>query len=99
MQIDLTDIVELAKGAASLVAIVGLPATYFTYRRTDRTRRANLLISLHVRFFETELYTRIRRILDYKREPEYSQLADAVATGGTIHWRMNCTATSIFSSC
>lgn len=68
---------ELVKSVASIAAIVGLPVTYFTYRKAERTRRANLIISLHLRFFETDLYSRIRRVLDYRQEPEYTRLANA----------------------
>jgi len=77
---NLPQAIEIAKGIASLVAIVGLPITYLTYRRGERTRRADLLISLHVRFFETELFSRVRRVLDYRQEPDYTRLVDAVAS-------------------
>ncbi len=45
------------------------------------TVRSGLGTSLHEKFFETERYADIRRVLDYRTEPEYSQLSTAVAAG------------------
>jgi hypothetical protein len=70
---------EIVKTLAGIVGILGVPAAYVTYRRSVRTRRADWLASLHEKFFETDRYTRIRRVLDYRQEPEYSRLVQAVA--------------------
>ena len=47
--------------------------------RTNRTRRAEWLASLHKQFFEEERYVRVRRVLDYRSEPDYSNLKVAVS--------------------
>ncbi len=76
---------KLATPAAQLIAafaaVFGFLVTYRTYHRSERTRRADLLISLHARFFENDKYSRIRRILDYKEDPEYSRLSDSLEAG------------------
>lgn len=42
---------ELVSGVTTaLVAIVGAPSAYVTYRRSVRTRRAEWLMSLHEKF-------------------------------------------------
>lgn len=76
---DWSAVAEIIKGIAGVVGILGVPAAYITYRRSVRTRRADWLVSLHEKFFETDRYARIRPVLDYRREPDYSDLAQAVA--------------------
>ncbi len=75
---DLSALAEIIKGVAGVVGILGVPAAYITYRRSVRTRRADWLVSLHEKFFETDRYARVRRVLDYRQEPDYSDLAQAV---------------------
>lgn len=69
---------ELVKVVAGIVGIIGVPVAYLTYRRSVRIKRADWLVSLHEKFFETDRYARIRRVLDYQQEPEFSELAQAV---------------------
>lgn len=66
---------------AGLTAVLGAPWAIVSYWRSVRTRRAEWLTSLHEKFFETDRYANIRRVLDYRTEPEYSQLSTAVAAG------------------
>lgn len=68
----------------ALVAVVGGSSAYVTYRRSVRTKRAEWLASLHEKFFETERYARVRRVLDYQEEPLYTQLAQAVSAGAYL---------------
>jgi hypothetical protein len=75
---DLSALAEFIRTFAGVVGILGIPAAYFTYRRSVRTRRAEWLVSLHEKFFETDRYARIRRVLDYREEPDYSDLIQAV---------------------
>ncbi len=77
----LSDIIKTAGGG---VALVGVPLAYVTYRRSVKTRRAEWLGSLHEKFFETDRYADVRRVLDYREEPLYTELAAAV-TGGVHH--------------
>jgi len=49
--------------------------------RTAKVRRAEWLSSLHAKFFESSNYKRIRRVLDYQIEPEFSRLQELVASG------------------
>lgn len=79
--IDWQALSDVVKTLGGLVAIVGAPLAYLTYRRSVKTKRAEWLQSLHGKFFETERYTAIRRVLDYSEEPTYSALAGAVASG------------------
>ncbi len=72
---------NIATALAGTVALLGAPFAYLTYRRSVRTRRAEWLVSLHEKFFETERYAQVRRLLDYREEPSYSQLVQAVASG------------------
>ncbi|MDO8501469.1 MAG: hypothetical protein Q7S20_06475 [Gemmatimonadaceae bacterium] len=51
------------------------------YRRAVRTRRAEWLSSLHEKFFETDRYAHVRRILDYHEDPAYTELQEAVTAG------------------
>ncbi len=75
---DWSTLTEAIKIVAGIVGILGVPAAYVTYRRSVRTRRADWLVSLHEKFFETDRYAQVRRVLDYREEPHYSGLAQAV---------------------
>lgn len=70
---------DFVKALGGVVALLGVPTALLTYARSVRTRRAEWLASLHEKFFESDRYAHIRRILDYRPEPEYSDLAAAVA--------------------
>jgi hypothetical protein len=72
-------LLEALKVGASVVALTGGFVGIMTYRRSVRTKRAEWLVSLHEKFFETPRYADIRRVLDYRAEPEYSELAATVA--------------------
>ena len=74
-------IAEVLKAAGGAVALLGIPITYLAYNRSVQTKRAEWLASLHEKFFETDRYARIRRVLDYAEEPVYGQLAAAVSNG------------------
>lgn len=70
--------VDALKLLGALIAIVGSPVALATYYRSARTKRAEWLSSLHEKFFESKRYDSVRRILDYRPEPEYSELVNAV---------------------
>jgi hypothetical protein len=72
---------DILKAAGGAVAVLGIPVTYLTYRRSVQTKRAEWLASLHEKFFETDRYARIRRVLDYVEEPLYGELSAAVSSG------------------
>lgn len=74
----MTDLLAILKIAGALVAVLGFPFAIFTYHRSARTKRAEWLSSLHEKFFESDRYANIRQILDYRVEPGYSELAEAV---------------------
>ncbi len=78
MNVDFPALAEIIRTIAGVVGILGVPAAVFTYRRSVRTRRADWLVSLHEKFFETDRYARVRRVLDYRQEPDYSDLVEAV---------------------
>ena len=74
-------LLELLKALGGLVALLGFLFALVTYRRSVKTKRAEWLASLHEKFFESDRYREIRRVLDYNAEPLYSELVNAIATG------------------
>ena len=72
---------ELLKAAGGFIAVGGFLMALYTFRQSVRTKRAEWLASLHKDFFESGRYVNVRRILDYKPEPEYSELRSAVVNG------------------
>ena len=76
-----TQITQIIGTIAASVALLTALTAVFTYRRSVRTRRAEWLVSLHEKFFETERYATIRRVLDYREEPLYTELSSAIANG------------------
>ena len=75
------DAADIATTIAGVIAVAGVIAGYFTYRQSVKTRRAEWLASLHEKFFESNRYGRIERLLDYRQEPELTELSNAVETG------------------
>jgi hypothetical protein len=71
---------NVARALAALAAVVGALFAYTTYRRSVKTRRAEWLASLHEKFFESDRYATIRRVLDYQEQPVLAQLTNAVHT-------------------
>jgi hypothetical protein len=57
--------------ATKIFGVLGGAFALWTFRHTNRTRRAEWLASLHEQFFETDRYVKVRRVLDYAVEPEY----------------------------
>jgi hypothetical protein len=51
-----TAVSEFLKALAGVVALVGIPLTIVTYRRSVRTKRAEWLVSLHEKFFEQDRF-------------------------------------------
>lgn len=74
---------DIATTLAGFLALLAAPIAIWNYRKSVQTRRAEWLSSLHEKFFETTRYSEVRRILDYKPEPEYSELQQAVR--GEVH--------------
>lgn len=74
---------DIATSVAGFLALIAAPIAIWNYRKSVQTRRAEWLSSLHEKFFETPRYSEIRRILDYKPEPEYAELQQAVR--GEVH--------------
>lgn len=52
-----------------------------TYRQSQRQRRAEWLDGLYTRFYEQPQYKRIRRVLDYRIEPDLGNLRTAIESG------------------
>lgn len=69
---------DIATVFGAILAGTGGLGAFITYRRSLRTRRSEWLGSLHRQFFESEKYDRIRSILYYQIEPQYSALSTAV---------------------
>jgi hypothetical protein len=75
-------LLEWLKALGGVVALIGLAVALVNYRRSVRTRRAEWLASLHEKFFESDRYKEVRRVLDYHSEPQYSELVTAIAAEG-----------------
>ncbi|HEY2375220.1 MAG TPA: hypothetical protein VGH98_04540 [Gemmatimonadaceae bacterium] len=75
------ELLEWLKALGGIVALLGLAVGLVNYRRSVKTRRAEWLASLHEKFFESDRYKEVRRVLDYHSEPQYSDLANAIAAG------------------
>ena len=75
-----TILAEVLKALGGLIAVLSFPFALLTYARSVRTRRAEWLASLHEKFFESDRYREIRRVLDYRREPEYADLIKAITS-------------------
>ena len=73
-----TILAEVLKALGGLIAVLSFPFALLTYARSVRTRRAEWLASLHEKFFESNRYREIRRVLDYRPEPEYGDLVKAI---------------------
>jgi hypothetical protein len=70
---------NVATTLGAFAGIVGGGFALWTFVRASRTRRAEWLASLHEQFFEKGRYVSVRRVLDYRSEPEYSELRMAIA--------------------
>ena len=75
-----TILAEVLKALGGLIAVLSFPFALLTYARSVRTRRAEWLASLHEKFFESDRYREIRRVLDYRPEPEYADLIKAITS-------------------
>lgn len=76
-----SSLLEWLKALGGVVALIGLAVALVNYRRSVRTRRAEWLASLHEKFFESDRYKEVRRVLDYHSEPQYAELTGAIAAG------------------
>lgn len=76
---DWTQVSQIVTTMAGGAAVIAGFSAAFTYRRATRARRAEWLASLHEKFFETDRYSRVRKALDYRPEPQYTALAGAIA--------------------
>ena len=69
----------------SFVKLVGLVAVVIaacTFRLNVHLKRAEWLSELHSKFYEGNTYKQIRRILDYRPQPDYTNLERSITTGG-----------------
>jgi hypothetical protein len=65
-----------------LVGIIAPVVAVATYQRNTKTKRAEWLLALHAKFFESAHYKKMRHIIDY--EPAaFTTLRDCVAQGGS----------------
>jgi hypothetical protein len=62
---------------ATLGAVGGWIAIV-TFRRNLRLKHAEWIEKLHSKFYESQTYKRIRRILDYRCAPDYENLQHAI---------------------
>jgi hypothetical protein len=73
---------DVLRYVLQLVAIVAPVLALATYWRNAKTKRAEWLLALHAKFFESAHYKKMRHIIDY--EPaELATLRDSVAQGGS----------------
>lgn len=62
-------------------ALIAGTLAVWTFWRTAKVRRAEWLSTLHSKFYESDKYKEIRRILDYDSEPELKKLREAIESG------------------
>jgi hypothetical protein len=73
---------DALKAILNISALIGGALAVATFWRNLRLRRAEWLYNLHAKFYESETYKRIRRILDYQPQPQFNELRKAVLEGG-----------------
>ncbi len=67
---------------AIVIGAVGGEMGVYAYWRNSQTRRAEWLFGLYEKFYESEHYKQVRRILDYEPEDEFRKLCDSLAGNG-----------------
>jgi hypothetical protein len=73
---------QLVGIVAPVLALFTSALALITYRRNVKTKRAEWLLTLHTKFFESTHYKKMRHIIDY--EPaEFGMLRDSIAQGGS----------------
>lgn len=75
----LSAVKEVLQTILVAASIVGGIFAVITYWRNIRLRRAEWLFNLYQKFFEEPNYKKMRSILDYRKEPEFSKLRSALA--------------------
>jgi gamma-glutamylcyclotransferase (GGCT)/AIG2-like uncharacterized protein YtfP len=75
---DITQLKDWIAVVTGCFAMVGGWIALVTYRGNLRLKRAEWLEKLHSKFYESPNYKRIRRILDYRCEPDYENLQQAI---------------------
>jgi len=68
--------------SALVITAVGGLFAIVTYRRDVRHKRTDWLYQLFDKFYEKQTYQSIRKVLDYKLEPDYSDLQRQIAEPG-----------------
>lgn len=62
-------------------ALIAGGIAVFTFWKNSRLRRAEWLYNLHAKFFESPNYKKMRYVIDYKSQPDFSNLPDALTQG------------------
>ena len=81
----LDTILKLTTLIGGIIALATFIVGLATFQRNARLKRAEWLSQLHAKFYETGAYKRIRHILDYKPDPEFTNLRVAVTEEGHEH--------------
>ena len=74
-------VVDCCAIGGALVGIVTAVLAVSTFRKNAMVKRAEWLKTLHAQFYESDLYRTTRRVLDYKPQPEFDRLKEAVLRG------------------
>jgi hypothetical protein len=75
VNMDITQLKDWIAVVTGCFAVVGGWIALVTYRGNLRLKRAEWMEKLHSKFYESPNYKRIRRILDYRCEPDYELAA------------------------
>ena len=75
-------LVDVCAIVGVLVGIISARLAVRTFRSNARVKRAEWLKSLHAQFYESEKYSDVRRLLDYRPEPDFSRMKEAILKGG-----------------
>lgn len=82
MDLTLFRVAQVVTIVFQVVALTAAAITVFTFWRNGTLRRAEWLSELHGKFYEENTYKRVRLILDYRPEPDYTRLRVSVSPKG-----------------
>jgi hypothetical protein len=76
------DWIEVGKAA---LLLLGAVVALWQYRIGTNLKKAEWIESLHSKFFESDTYKNIRRILDYESQPDFANLKTGLSDGSADH--------------
>ena len=78
----LRTILDISTLVGGVIAVVGGVTAVVTFSRSAKLKRAEWLYNLHAKFYESQTYKPMRRIIDYAPQAEIRRLEAALTNGG-----------------